>query len=252
MTKLEIGDIVKPIGQTWEKELEAIKTTKEGTAFLVGGLWWGEEYLTLIQPVGTDWKVGAMARFTNTVRDRDFVIGKIERFGNSNYTLFPDGHSHTSYIASYCKLIATDKCPEANEDWTGKIVRCISIAAWRANNDEKTCPQLEKLYVVRGQMTPGYIMLNEFLYPLINEWSRDHFKLVGDVPQSLALKVDPTLYEETIQKRNEDVRSLSEENKKLTTRLEELEKQNQDTQILVNRIKKLKELITPVAQILDI
>ena len=95
-------------------------------------------------------------------------------------------------------------------------------------------------------------MLDEFLYPPINEWNQDHFKLVGDVPQSLALKVDPTLYEETIQKRNEDVRSLSEENKKLTTRLEELEKQNQDTQILVNRIKKLKKLVTPVAQILDI
>ena len=225
MTKLQIGDIVKPNGHTWDKELLATKTDKNGTTFLVGGLWWREEDLALIQPVGTDWKVGAMVRFTNTIRDHDFVIGKIERFGNSDYELFPDEYSHSGYLASYCKLIATDKCPEANDDWTGKIVRCISIAAWKANNDEKACPQLEKLYVVRGQRNPSYIMLDEFLYPPINEWNQDHFKLVGDVPQSLALKV---------------------------RRIKELEKQNQDTQILVNRIKKLKELVTPVAQILDI
>lgn len=225
MTKLQIRDIVKPIGQTWEKKLEAIKTTKEGTTFLVGGLWWREEDLTLIQPVGTDWKVGAMVRFTNSIKDFDFVIGKIERFGDNDYWLMQEGLPHSGYLASYCKLIATNKCPEANDDWTGKIVRCISDRNFYKKAE--WLPKIGSLYVVNFS-SGDFLGLKEDPTPEA-DWSRSHFKLVGDVPQSLTLNnIFSSTYEETIQK------------------------QNQDTQILVNRIKKLKELITPVAQILDI
>lgn len=143
-TKYEIGDVVKNVITNKTFPVTRISIEKDNLTSYAGsaGVFYDENNLTLLQPVGCNFKVGALACVTNNPSCR-FTIGKIERHddgvrlywdeasrkANPSLSTTPDEDWTFARLAT---LLVTDEIPPSQllapyADWKpGRKVRCIN------------------------------------------------------------------------------------------------------------------------------